>query len=138
MQAKGTSASNVELHLYPFSRPKNYKELFNLRHAQARNVIERIFGILKKRFDVLVSTPEYGQLFQAKLVQALMVIHNFIRVHDPHDKPDLEDDEDEEDDDFGDLQSHVSRAERTRAAQRRDKIALAMWDDYKRVRRHRR
>ncbi|XP_075475031.1 uncharacterized protein LOC142505809 [Primulina tabacum] len=28
--------------------PQNYKELFNWRHAQARNVIERAFGLLKK------------------------------------------------------------------------------------------
>ena len=27
--------------------PKNAQELFNLWHAQARNVIERIFGVLK-------------------------------------------------------------------------------------------
>jgi hypothetical protein len=28
-------------------RPENPKELYNLHHAQARNVIEWIFGILK-------------------------------------------------------------------------------------------
>lgn len=28
-------------------KPKNAKELFNLRHASIRNVIERIFGVLK-------------------------------------------------------------------------------------------
>jgi hypothetical protein len=31
-------------------RPKDYKELFNLRHAQMRNAVERIFGILKNDF----------------------------------------------------------------------------------------
>ena len=31
-------------------RPKTKEELFNLRHASARNVIERIFGVLKCRF----------------------------------------------------------------------------------------
>jgi DDE superfamily endonuclease len=29
-------------------RPQNHQELFNLRHAQLRNVIECIFGILKR------------------------------------------------------------------------------------------
>ncbi|KAG4941097.1 hypothetical protein JHK87_044968 [Glycine soja] len=29
--------------------PQNYKELFNLHHASARNLIERSFGVLKKR-----------------------------------------------------------------------------------------
>ncbi len=30
--------------------PRNPKELFNLRHASARNAIEQIFGILKQHF----------------------------------------------------------------------------------------
>ena len=40
-------------------RPRNAKELFNLRHAKLRNAIERIFGVLKKRFPVLTMAPEY-------------------------------------------------------------------------------
>ncbi|XP_025983340.2 protein ALP1-like [Glycine max] len=38
--------------------PQNYKELFNLRHASARNVIERSFGVLKKRWSIL-RTPSF-------------------------------------------------------------------------------
>ena len=38
----------------------NPKELFNLCHASARNVVERIFGILKRRFRILCIPPEYG------------------------------------------------------------------------------
>jgi len=34
-------------------RPKNPKELFNLRHASLRNAIERIFGVVKRRFPIL-------------------------------------------------------------------------------------
>src|SRR5689334_19273528 len=40
-------------------RPQNAKELFNLRHAQLRNVIERIFGVLKKRFAILNTPMQY-------------------------------------------------------------------------------
>ncbi len=36
-------------------KPQNREELFNLRHSSLRNVVERIFGILKKRFPLLVS-----------------------------------------------------------------------------------
>jgi len=34
-------------------RPENAKELFNLRHSSLRNVIERIFGILKRQWQIL-------------------------------------------------------------------------------------
>lgn len=34
-------------------RPQNYRELFNLRHAQMRNCAERGIGICKKRFPIL-------------------------------------------------------------------------------------
>ena len=43
--------------------PKRYsatkEELFNLRHAQLRSVIERVFGVLKKRFQILQVAPQY-------------------------------------------------------------------------------
>jgi hypothetical protein len=32
-------------------RPRNKEELFNLRHASLRNVVERIFGIVKKKIS---------------------------------------------------------------------------------------
>ena len=34
-------------------KPQNKEELFNLRHAQLRNIVERIFGILKRHFRIL-------------------------------------------------------------------------------------
>ena len=49
----------METHLKGF-RPVNKEELFNLRHAQAQNVIEHIFGVLKRRFRILVIPPEYS------------------------------------------------------------------------------
>ncbi|KAK8957070.1 hypothetical protein KSP39_PZI000731 [Platanthera zijinensis] len=35
------------------NKPTTYKELFNLRHTKERNVIERTFGLLKKRWAIL-------------------------------------------------------------------------------------
>ena len=58
--------------------PRNKEELFNLRHAQARNCIERVFGISKKRFPILQSPNEYPYESQVKLVLALTALHNFI------------------------------------------------------------
>lgn len=39
-------------------RPATKEELFNLRHARLRNVIERVIGILKKRWRILRDGPE--------------------------------------------------------------------------------
>ncbi len=45
-------------------RPSNAKELFNLRHASLRNAVERIFGVVKNRFPLLVRMPSYPFPFQ--------------------------------------------------------------------------
>ncbi|KAL2227912.1 UNVERIFIED_CONTAM: hypothetical protein Sindi_1770900 [Sesamum indicum] len=56
------------------------KELFNQRHSQLRNVIERAFGVLKNRFPILKGPmPHYSVERQRDLVIACCVIHNFIR-----------------------------------------------------------
>ena len=34
-------------------QPKSDEELYNLRHSRARNVVERTFGLWKKRFAIL-------------------------------------------------------------------------------------
>jgi hypothetical protein len=48
--------------LYPswsslFPRPANYKERFNLQHAQAQNVVERIFGVVNAGWEILTHAP---------------------------------------------------------------------------------
>ena len=60
----------------------NAKELFNLRHAQARNVIEHIFGVLKQRFQILLLPPHYPLDFQACIPAALCALQNFIQETD--------------------------------------------------------
>ena len=55
--------------------------MFNLRHSQLRNVIERILGTLKRRFAILQTPPEYSLPTQAKLVIGLVALHNFIRKY---------------------------------------------------------
>ncbi|KAK1257137.1 hypothetical protein QJS04_geneDACA022970 [Acorus gramineus] len=54
-------------------------ELFNHRHAQLRNVIERAFGVLKMRFKCLRCTPYYPFRTQTRIALACCVLHNFIR-----------------------------------------------------------
>ena len=41
------------------------KELFNLQHTKAQNVIERAFGVTKQCFKILVIPPEY-QIWMVK------------------------------------------------------------------------
>lgn len=120
-------------------RPENPKELFNLRHASARNVIERLFGIFKRRFKVLTHPPEYSLSVQAMLVPALAALHNFICIHDPSDCRTLtateqrvgqQNDNFQDIDNSGELSFHISMGERTQASIKRDRIALEMWTDY--------
>ncbi|XP_040865002.1 uncharacterized protein [Glycine max] len=59
--------------------PENEKELFNLRHASLRNVIERIFGIFKSRFTIFKSAPPFLFKTQVELVLACAALHNFLR-----------------------------------------------------------
>ena len=121
-------------------RPANKKELFNLRHAQLRNIIERIFGVFKRRFQIFGKAPGYPFKTQVKLVYALAGLHNFIRQH-PH--IDSNDEESEDIYEFGDPSpparaswptpvDKISTSTSIRINQKRDDIATAMWHDYQR------
>jgi hypothetical protein len=113
-------------------RPRNHQELFNLRHARLRNVIERIFGVLKRRFKVLLTAQEYSFATQAQITSALAALHNFNVTQDPSDIPsnEVETKLNEEEDAWGKHYAAVPREERTRAAECRDRIAKAMWEEY--------
>ena len=114
------------------SSPTNQFELFNLQHASGRNVIERIFGVLKWRFKILIYPPEISMDLQARLPAALAAIHNFIRDLDPADLSDFQEVVDPQPGwHSGDLADGLpAHAERDRANNRRDVIAGAMWVQY--------
>jgi len=57
----------------------NYKELFNHRHAQLRNHIERAFGVLKKWFQILKVGTFHPIDNQIKIPAIAVVFHNIIR-----------------------------------------------------------
>ncbi|ETI38257.1 hypothetical protein F442_15794 [Phytophthora nicotianae P10297] len=114
-------------------RPQNYKELYNLRHAQAPNVIERAFGVLKRRFPILKQTPEYSVETQAKIVRACCVLHNFIRLQeDLPDDPEGELEEEDSDDERPDTNypERNTTGNYRRASNLRDLLAKNMWDSY--------
>jgi hypothetical protein len=118
-----------------------------LRHASARNVIERIFGILKQRFRILQLPPQYNMSIQSLIPPALAAIHNFIRQYDPGDiraydyiNNNNNNNNNEEPLDplmgvhpesAGELGvGVVTPQERAAANERRDKIAADMWAQY--------
>ncbi|KAL5579293.1 hypothetical protein UlMin_011735 [Ulmus minor] len=73
-------STRYHLKEYSLRQPKNARELFNLRHASLRNAIERVFGILKKRFPILGSgaEPYYHVDTQANIVVAGCILHNYL------------------------------------------------------------
>ena len=82
-----TPYRGVRYHLKEYARrgPENEKELFNLRHASLRNVIERSFGVLKKRFAIIGNGTEPHDEFETmtEIVLACIILHNFLMGVDP-------------------------------------------------------
>ena len=124
-------------------KPATPEELFNLRHAQFRNCIERLFGITKLRWPVLRDGPHYGFNFkmQRRIVVALAALHNFMQDHgqdidsEPYDWQ-------QTDEDIGLTQSEgvtdFGSDSDPGMVSFRDKIAADMWRDYQRLLRARR
>ncbi|KAJ9562039.1 hypothetical protein OSB04_007199 [Centaurea solstitialis] len=57
------------------------EEYFNMKHLLARNITERCFGILKKRWAILRSPSFYPIKLQGRMVLACALLHNFIRTY---------------------------------------------------------
>ncbi|XP_042504682.1 protein ALP1-like [Macadamia integrifolia] len=71
---------------YRNRRPRTAVELFNNGHSFVRNVIERSFGSLKKRFPILSKMPCFPLNTQTCIVIACCALHNFIREEEIADK----------------------------------------------------
>lgn len=131
---------NTRYHMKDWStnadlRPKNYQELFNLRHSSARNVIERIFGVVKNRFAVFSRGCMYPIQFQVKVVVVMALIHNLIRKEEPNNMDGQNEADDQNNDELytpsqSSLHSTgIRKQESSRASQLRDQIAQQMWSD---------
>ena len=97
-------------------------------------MIECVFGVVKRHFRIFGIGPEYSLETQTLLISAICVLHNFIRIHDPNDFDGINMNTELErraprrnPEDFG---RSITAAERTRAGQKRDEIAQAMWTQY--------
>jgi hypothetical protein len=116
-------------------RPTTKEELFNLRHSSARNVIERIFGVLKQRFRILHLSPPYSMDIQAQIPAALCCIHNFIRFHDLSEGVLPEDYLDAHSTHTANWEQAAEEAPtaNNNLHAQRDLIAHAMWVEYQRI-----
>jgi hypothetical protein len=84
--------NNVRYHLPEWREgevlPDTCEEYYNYKHAQLRNVVERIFGQLKRKWKIIrASAPEYSLKTQMRIVYAVTGLHNFIKyMEQPRDE----------------------------------------------------
>ena len=116
-------------------KPANAEELFNLRHAQFRNVIERVFGVFKRRFKwFAVARIGYSLRTQVKVVYAATALFNFMNKHGYD--PEAEYEEIKELEDIAEEQDtlELEAIDRRGMVARRAEIAELMWEDYQQYR----
>jgi hypothetical protein len=134
-------------HTHQVHRPQTREELFNLRHSQLRNVVERIFGVAKKRFLVIAQGTRFDTEKQSRVQLAFAAIFNFLVMHDPN-NTDFNFDPGASDElvwrnfdtatglmsnnigDEGEIPGAPSTQETREAEAWRDGIAQDMWDQY--------
>jgi hypothetical protein len=117
-------------------KPQNAKELFNLRHSSLRNAIERIFGVLKSKYQILQGS-KYPLQTQILLITTLTALHNFVRQNEGQDADkhlEIEEQLDGKDNNsVKDEEDYKDKTSNIRAMDRfRDKLAKRMWEDYQR------
>lgn len=62
-------------------RPQTSKELYNLRHAMLRTVVEQVFGRCKRKWKIIRSSaPEYDFNDQILFVYAVTGLYNFVML----------------------------------------------------------
>jgi len=54
------------------------EEKFNYIHARLRNVIERRFGVLKERWQILDGVPYCSRMKQAMIIISCFALDNFL------------------------------------------------------------
>lgn len=66
----------------PLLSPTTEKEQrYNRAHIQKRNVIERAFGVLKRRFGILNKEMRTRLQTTEKIIMASVILHNIARLH---------------------------------------------------------
>ena len=115
----------------------NHEEFFNMKHAAARNVIERCFGVLKMRWAILRSPSWFSIRTHGQIIITCFYLHNLIKQEMPSDPFCIETDhnnmcdsaqnEPEETDD--DVIDTVEATTESNAW--RDNLAMQMYNDWR-------
>lgn len=115
------------------------QELFNYRHSSLRNVVERTFGVFKRRWRIFDRPHEFAIETQSKLVYALAAIHNLINSvsavgvdEDPeaYEREEL----DKAQRDSENLHNLTARDVSANIGDTRDRLAEDIWSDQQRAR----
>ena len=107
-------------------------------------MIECIFGVVKRHFDLLHAAPEYSEELQAMFVSSVGALHNFIQLHDPSDSTEeiqhdgrvqlshntTQEPEHPCEISQEELGFQITDAERRQAVEKHDQIAKEMREDY--------
>ncbi|XP_060673899.1 protein ALP1-like [Ziziphus jujuba] len=111
--------------------PTTYQKYFNMKHASARNIIERCFGVLKMRWAILKSPSFYPIATQIKIITACCLIHNLIRREMTLDPGEIEYDRVEDVDISADEDIIGSIASLSQWTNWRDELAKQMFDEWR-------
>ena len=120
-------------HYKASQKPQNKEEIYNFRHSQLRNVVERTFGVLKRRFRILDKARLGFDIdTQVDIIFAVTTLHNFInRYHNPfeeaEDNPETDERGEQSTEQNGPQNLILGKRE---AVERRDKIAQALMSQY--------
>ena len=83
--------------LFTLGDPPGPKGKFNRAHRKTRSVVERSFGVLKKRFSALGTILRVKDMVLAsKLIECGCILHN-LAIHHGYSGEDLQDDDQPQD-----------------------------------------
>lgn len=130
-----TPFTRTRYHLKEWSnasqKPQNARELYNLRHASLRNVVERAFGVLKSRFKILTQTRlGFSIATQRDVVYACIALHNFMNRTGSDPEQEYVEDEVDEADEEALVADNCLLPKPIVMEEERLKIANSMWQKY--------
>ncbi|EDN05080.1 predicted protein [Histoplasma mississippiense (nom. inval.)] len=128
--------SGVRYHLKEWekanSQPVNASELYNLRHASLQGVIERVFGVFKRRFQIYDRCRDgFSITTQIDLVFALAAVHNFMNHYKEMDELTQYDENSDIEEERRETVPADVQENGDEIMKKRDDIAKQMWKQYK-------